>query len=62
MIILPNNCFGMLVMLALICMIEIAAFCVTLWMVGLIAPWWVSVPSALLVAMLTFITIVKFKQ
>lgn len=59
---LPNNTFGALIMIAAILLWIIVSFTVPLWLTLMIAPWWVAVPVALLVALIAFITCVKFKD
>lgn len=49
-------------MIAAILLWIVVSFTVPLWLVLMIAPWWVAVPVALLVALIAFITCVKFKN
>jgi hypothetical protein len=57
---LPNNNFGALLILAFAVLAFLVPFVIALWLIALIAPWWVSVPVALLVGLLIFAVIVKF--
>ena len=59
---LPNNTFGVLVMLVLLILIVLVPFVVTVWAVGKFAPWWVSGPCAFLASVLVFLRTVTFKQ
>lgn len=61
-ILLPNNGFGQLLMLAAVLLIISVPFAITYWLVALIAPWWVSLPCSLLVSLLALLTTVKFKD
>lgn len=61
-ILLPNNNFGALLMLALILLIIVVPFAVTLWAVWLVAPWWVALPCSFLVSLITFVVLVRFKD
>jgi len=60
-ILLPNNGFGALIMLAAVILVLTVPFTLTYWLVGLIAPWWVALPGSLLAALIAFVTTVKFK-
>jgi hypothetical protein len=60
-VILPNNGFGILLMLVAILLIVAVPFALTYWLVGLIAPWWVALPCSLLASLIAFLTTVKFK-
>lgn len=61
-ILLPNSTFGALLMLATIVLIVATPFALAFWAVSLIAPWWVALPSSLLVSLIVFVTTVKFKS
>ena len=61
-IILPNNNFGCAIMTILLALLFIVPFTLTAWLVLLIAPWWVAGPLALLVAVVTFVKLTKFKD
>lgn len=41
---LPNNAFGIAIMLILLLLVIIVPFVVTFWLVSLVAPWWVCAP------------------
>jgi hypothetical protein len=60
-ILLPNNSFGLIVMLVLIALGAIVPFVLALWLVSLVAPWWVAVPVALAASMESVLLLVKFK-
>jgi membrane protein YdbS with pleckstrin-like domain len=59
---LPNNAFGVVLMLSLIVLTFIVPFVLTLWALNFIAPLWVSLPVAFLVAIVTFARLVKFPK
>lgn len=59
---LPNNGFGVAIMLSLMLLIPIVSFNVTYWLLSMIGPWWVSLPTCLFVAIFTFARLVKFKS
>lgn len=58
-IILPNNNFGTMLMLAAILLIIVSTLTVSFWLVSLLAPWWVALPCSLLASLLTFLFTVK---
>jgi hypothetical protein len=60
-ILLPNNYFGLLIMLLLIALGAIVPFVVVLWLVLQAAPWWVAVPIALAVSLVSVLLLVNFK-
>lgn len=45
-IVLPNNWFGVSVMVAAWTLIATVPFAVAFWAVDLVAPWWVATPVA----------------
>lgn len=61
-IILPNNAFGCLILLAVLMLIFAVPFCVVFWLVSLVAPWWVSCPLAVAAGMISFLILVTFKH
>jgi hypothetical protein len=61
MIILPNNGFGVAIMLCLMALAAIVPFVVVLWLMLYVAPWWVAVPVAIAASMLSFLRLVKFR-
>jgi hypothetical protein len=61
-ILLPNNNFGGCIMLLLMFLVFTVPFTLTAWLVLRVAPWYVAGPSALLVAMVVFLAVVKFKE
>jgi hypothetical protein len=60
-ILLPNNTFGALIMLSLMLLIFAVPLCLTIWLVSLVAPWWVYFPCGLFVALVATLFLVKFK-
>lgn len=58
---LPNNGLGVLLMLALVLLIIVVPFTLVLWLVSLIAPWWVALPLGLAASLLAFLTGVRFR-
>lgn len=58
-VVLPNNGFGGVVILFMIVLIAMVSFCASFWLAGLIAPWWVSAPFALLTTLVTLLMVVK---
>lgn len=59
---LPNNGFGTTLMLLAILLVITIPFVITLWLVGLVAPLWVSIPVAFAASFIAFITTVKFNK
>ncbi len=60
-ILLPNNNFGACLMLLAVILVATVPLLVVIWLTLLIAPWWVAWPLALLVEMIVFLKVVKFK-
>ena len=60
-ILLPNNNFGACLMLVVVILVATVPFIVAAWLMLFIAPWWVAWPLALLVEMIVFLKVVKFK-
>ena len=60
-ILLPDNYFGFLIMLVLIALVDIVPFVLVLWLVLLVAPWWVAVPVALAASLVSLLLLVNFK-
>jgi len=60
-ILLPANYFGLLIMLVLIALAFIVPFVLVLWLVSLVAPWWVAVPVALAASLVSMLLRVNFK-
>lgn len=60
-ILLPNNNFGACLMLLVVILVATVPFIVTAWLMLFIAPFWVVGPLALLVEMIVFLKVVKFK-
>lgn len=58
---LPANSFGLLIMLVLIALGAIVPFVLVLWLVSLVAPWWVTLPIALAVSLVSVLLLVNFK-
>ncbi len=61
-ILLPNNNFGAIIMLLFIVLIIVVPFATMVWAVSLAAPWWVAWPIAMLVSLIAFVTLIKFKS
>ena len=60
-ILLPAGYLGLLIMLLLIALGAIVPFVLVLWLVSLVAPWWVAVPIALAVSLVSVLLMVNFK-
>ena len=60
-ILLPANNFGLLIMLLLIALGAIVPFVLAVWLVSLVAPWWVTLPIALAVSLVSVLLLVNFK-
>jgi hypothetical protein len=60
-ILLPANYFGLLIMLLLIALGAIVPFVLVLWLVSLVAPWWVAFPIALAASLVSVLRLVNFK-
>lgn len=61
-ILLPNNGFGVLLMLLAIFTVITVPFVISYWLTSLIAPWWVSFPVSFAITLFVFLKCVKFKQ
>ena len=61
-ILLPANYFGFLIMLVLIALGAIVPFVLVLWLVSLVAPWWVAVPIAFAASMVSVLRLVNFRR
>jgi hypothetical protein len=60
-ILLPNNYLGFLIMLTMIALCAIVPFVLVLWLVLLVAPWWVALPIALAASVVSALRLVNFK-
>ena len=60
-VILPNNGFGQLVMLAAVLLTVTVPFAITYWLVSMVAPWWVAVPCSLSASFVATMRTVTFK-
>ena len=60
-ILLPAGYLGVLIMLLLIALGAIVPFVVVLWLMLYVAPWWVAVPIALAVSLVSVLLMVNFK-
>ena len=60
-ILLPANYFGLSIMLVLIALGAIVPFVLVLWLVSLVAPWWVAFPIALAASVESVLLLVNFK-
>ena len=56
---LPNNGYGIAIMLTVMALIAIVPFVIALWLTLKIAPWWVAVPVAAVASVTAFIITVK---
>lgn len=56
---LPNNGFGVAIMLTAIALIGIVPFVLTLWLALKVAPWWVAAPIAISSSLITLLLTVK---
>jgi len=61
-ILLPNNTFGAIIMLILMILVVFVPFTVSLWLTSMFAPWWVALPVSLLITLIVFVVVVKFKD
>ena len=61
-IILPNNGIGISIMLLAVALLLVVPAAVTLWLVSLVAPWWVAVPCAVAAGLVVILLTVKFKE
>ena len=61
MIILPDNGFGVAIMLCLVILAAIVPFVIVLWLMLYVAPWWVAVPVAIAAAIVSFLKLIKFR-
>lgn len=59
---LPNNGFGVFLMLCAVLMIITLPFVITVWLVSLIAPWWVALPCGFSASLITFLLTVKINK
>ena len=60
-IMLPNNYFGLLIMLSLIALCAIVPFVLVFWLMLQAAPWWVALPIALAASLVSVLRLVNFK-
>lgn len=58
---LPGNAFGATMLLALILCVIVVPLVTVVWLVSLVAPWWVAWPNGVAAALLAFLYSVKFK-
>ena len=61
-ILLPDNAFGLTLMIALVLAIIFVPLVVVGWLVSLVAPWWVAVPCALSSSLAAFLVTVKLEK
>jgi hypothetical protein len=59
---LPNNWFGITVMLVLFVLFATVFFTVPYWLLSLVAPWWVAIPFSILVCLLGMLSIVRKRE
>ena len=60
-VILPNNGWGVAIMLAALSLLAIIPFVLTLWLSLKVAPWWVATPLAGAASLITLLTTVRHK-
>jgi len=60
-VILPNNGWGVAIMLAALSLLAIIPFVLTLWLSLKVAPWWVATPLASAASLLTLLLTVKYR-
>jgi hypothetical protein len=56
---LPNNGFGVAIMLTAIALLGTVPFVLTLWLTLKVAPWWVATPVAITSSLVTLLLTVK---
>lgn len=56
---LPNNSFGVVVMLTVIALVGIVPFVTVLWLTLKVAPWWVALPVSTAASLATLLLTVK---
>lgn len=56
---LPNNGFGMAIMLTAIALVATVPFVLALWLILKVAPWWVAAPVALAASFVALLVTVK---
>ena len=61
-VILPDNWIGISIMLLAVALLLVVPAVVTLWLVSLVAPWWVAVPCAVAAGLLTVLRFVHFEK
>lgn len=59
---LPNNGLGIFLMLCVFLAVVTIPFVLTLWLVSLVAPWWVAVPCGFAASLAAFLSTVEFKN
>lgn len=59
---LPNNWIGISIMLLAIFLLLAVPAAVTLWLISLVAPWWVAVPCAVAAGLLAVLRFVHFEK
>jgi len=57
---LPNNGFGLTIMLTVIFLIAASSFALPFWFVSSFAPWWVALPISLLASIVMLLLTVKY--
>lgn len=56
---LPNNGFGVAIMLTAISLVGIVPFVTALWLTLKVAPWWVALPVSVAASFVTLLLTVK---
>jgi len=55
----PNNGFGLAIMLTAIALLGVVPFVLALWLTLKVAPWWVATPIAIAASFVTLLLTVK---
>jgi hypothetical protein len=58
---LPNNGFGLAIMLTAIVLLATVPFVLSLWLTLKVAPWWVAAPVAIAASFITLVVTVKHR-
>lgn len=59
---LPNNGFGLVIMLIAIALLATVPFVLALWLALKVAPWWVATPVAIAASFVTLLVTVKHRD
>lgn len=61
-IILPKSPIGAIIFIILLLLTFLVPLTFSYWLMALVAPWWVAAPFSLMVAVVTFLKLVKFPK